>query len=184
MVGRSNEITGPYKDRNNVLMTSGGGSLVISSDDRWKGPGHCAVLVDGDKTWLVHHAYDTQSNGIPTLRIEKLIWDEENWPVVDNTMRVGEIKRSSTPGDFVLYQNYPNPFNPITTIQYSIPKTSFITIKVFDILGKERTNLINEKKIPGNYEIEFDGSKLVNGIYFYRMQAGDYIETKKMVLMK
>jgi arabinan endo-1,5-alpha-L-arabinosidase len=54
MVGRSNEITGPYRDRNNILMTSGGGSLVISSDERWKGPGHCAVLLDGEESWLVH----------------------------------------------------------------------------------------------------------------------------------
>ena len=184
MVGRSNEITGPYKDRNNVLMTSGGGSLVISSDDRWKGPGHCAVLVDGDKTWLVHHAYDTQSNGIPTLRIEKLIWDEENWPVVDNTMRVGEIKRSSTPGDFVLYQNYPNPFNPKTKIIYSVPSANFVTLKVYDLLGREVITLINEEKPAGIYQVELDASDFSSGIYFYRIKANNFIQTKKMILLR
>ena len=194
MVGRSNEITGPYRDRNNVLLTSGGGTLVIAGDERWRGPGHCAVLLDGEESWLVHHAYDAEVNGIPTLRIEKLIWDEENWPVVGNTANVGEEKRSSTSNPFALYQNFPNPFNPITKINYSIPQTSFVLLKIYDILGKEVAILVNGEKKAGNYEVKFDGGDLSSGVYYYRLsvsawpnqngQSENYSDIKKFVLLK
>ncbi len=184
MVGRSNEITGPYSDRNNVLMNSGGGSLVIASDERWKGPGHCAVLLDGEESWLVHHAYDAEANGIPTLRIEKLIWDEDNWPVVENTTSVGEEKPSSTPGAFALYQNYPNPFNPTTSIGFRIAESGLVTLKVYDVLGREVSTLVEEYKSAGEYKIEFNALSLPSGIYFYRIQAGDFIDTKKLILIK
>gem|GEM_PF-3222923 len=85
---------------------------------------------------------------------------------------------------FALNQNYPNPFNPSTTIKYSVPKAGLITIKVYDVLGKEIYTLVNGEKSVGNYSIEFDGSKFSSGIYFYRMQAGSYIETKKLILLK
>jgi len=88
------------------------------------------------------------------------------------------------PVNFSLSQNYPNPFNPSTTIRFSIPEESFVTIKVFNILGEEITTLINENIVSGNYEVEFDASKLPSGIYFYKLQAGSFIESKKMVLMK
>ena len=85
---------------------------------------------------------------------------------------------------YSLEQNYPNPFNPSTTIKYQIPELSFVTIKVYDVLGNEITTLVNEEKPAGNFEVEFNASNLTSGIYFYRIQAGDFVETKKMVLMK
>ena len=104
---------------------------------------------------------------------------------------------------FTLYQNYPNPFNPTTTIKYTIHhhrgqanvasdlpvgQASFslrnVTLKIFDILGKEVTELVNEKQTTGNYEVEFDGSKLTSGIYFYKLYCGNLISTKKMVVIK
>ena len=88
------------------------------------------------------------------------------------------------PTEFQLYQNYPNPFNPITKIKYSIPTSSLVILKIYDILGREIEILINEEKPSGDYEVEFDGGEITSGIYFYRIQAGDYVETKKMVLMK
>jgi len=88
------------------------------------------------------------------------------------------------PNVFRLKQNYPNPFNPSTTIKYSLPTQSNVTLKVFDVLGSEITTLINKEQPLGNYEIEFDGNDLTSGIYFYRLQAGDFVETKKMILMK
>lgn len=88
------------------------------------------------------------------------------------------------PKGFQLFQNYPNPFNPITTIIYSIPNTSFVTLKVYDMLGKEIATLVNEEKIIGNYEIKFDGRNLSSGVYFYRMSAGKFVETKKLMLLK
>lgn len=86
--------------------------------------------------------------------------------------------------EFNLFQNYPNPFNPITKINYSIPKVSFVSLKVYDLLGKEIANLVNEEKAIGNYEIDFDGSNLSSGVYFYKMRAEGFTETKKFILLK
>ena len=86
--------------------------------------------------------------------------------------------------DFFLKQNYPNPFNPNTTIAYKIPQAGFVSIKVYDILGREVTTLVNEGKPAGSYEVEFNASGLTSGIYFYQLKAGDYSETKKMILLK
>jgi len=84
----------------------------------------------------------------------------------------------------ILYQNYPNPFNPITTIKFQIPELSIVTLKVYDVLGNEIGTLVNEEKPVGSYEVEFDATTLPSGIYFYRLQAGSFVETKKMVFMK
>ena len=98
--------------------------------------------------------------------------------------------KSNKPVEYSLFQNYPNPFNPSTIIQYSIPKTSFVTLKIFNILGKEIATLVNEEKPAGNYQIEFNIQKTINnkplssGIYFYKLHAGDYIRTKKMIYLK
>jgi hypothetical protein len=88
------------------------------------------------------------------------------------------------PVEFSLSQNYPNPFNPTTTINYQIPELSLVTLKVFDVLGNEIATLVNEEKTIGNYEVEFVGTGLPSGIYIYRIIAGSFVETKKMVLMK
>ncbi len=91
---------------------------------------------------------------------------------------------SSIPKNYYLSQNYPNPFNPTTTINYLIPKSSFVTLKIFDALGREIVTLVNEEKSVGIYQVQFNASKLSSGIYFYRIQAGDFVETKKLVLLK
>jgi len=85
---------------------------------------------------------------------------------------------------FNLNQNFPNPFNPTTKIKYQIPEISFVTLKVYDVLGNEVAILVNDEKPIGGYEVEFDGTGLTSGIYFYKLQAGSFVETKKMVLMK
>lgn len=91
---------------------------------------------------------------------------------------------SDYPSTYTLFQNYPNPFNPLTTISYSIPASSFVTLKVFDILGNEISSLVNEEKLAGNYELEFNAANLPSGVYFYRLQTVNFIEISKMVLMK
>lgn len=89
-----------------------------------------------------------------------------------------------TQNNFNLTQNYPNPFNPATMIKYTIPERSFVTIKVYDALGNEISTLVNEEKLVGNYEVEFNASSLPSGTYFYQLKTENYIETKKMVLSK
>ena len=95
------------------------------------------------------------------------------------------------PETYLLEQNYPNPFNVSTTIRYSVPEHSYVTLKVFDLLGREVATLVNEEKQTGFYAVKFDGSSLASGVYFYRIeatpaggQAGNFIETKKLVLVK
>jgi hypothetical protein len=85
---------------------------------------------------------------------------------------------------YKLFQNYPNPFNPSTTIKFEIPKDGLVTLKIYNILGKEIETLINEERSSGRYEVDFDASKLASGIYFYQLKTNDYIDTKKMILLK
>jgi len=92
--------------------------------------------------------------------------------------------KNEIPTVFSLQQNYPNPFNPGTKINYSIPKESFVSLKVYDILGKEVVALINEEQPLGSYEVDFDASNLSAGVYFYKLQAGDFVQTRKMLLIK
>ena len=88
------------------------------------------------------------------------------------------------PDGYYLMQNYPNPFNPNTKIKYQIPEFSFVSIKVFNVLGNEIATLVNEGKPAGIYEVNFDATTLPSGIYFYKIQAGSFTETKKMMLLK
>lgn len=108
------------------------------------------------------------------------------WGVqINNQSLVGvEEVAGLTPKRFTLDQNYPNPFNPTTNIQFSVPVQSVVKVKVFDILGRELRTLVNEPKNPGTYKVQLDGTGLATGTYFYRMEAGSYIETKKMLLLK
>jgi hypothetical protein len=95
-----------------------------------------------------------------------------------------EIDVDFTPKEFVLYQNYPNPFNPTTIIKYQVPELSYVTIKVYDVLGNEVTILVNKRMEAGRYEVTLDASSLASGVYIYRMQVNSYLESKMMVLLK
>jgi hypothetical protein len=109
----------------------------------------------------------------------------------DMTVDVEKIT-GEVPNNFVLNQNYPNPFNPTTKIKYTIPSITLrqaqsdirVSLKVYDVLGNEITTLVNEEKPAGTYEVEFDATNLPSGVYFYQLRAGNFIETKKMILMK
>lgn len=90
----------------------------------------------------------------------------------------------SIPKEYSLSQNYPNPFNPVTNIKYQIPKDGLVTLKVYDITGREIVKLVNEVKQAGNYTVSFNGSNFASGVYFYRIQSGDFVQVKKMILIK
>jgi len=104
------------------------------------------------------------------------------YPREDSTTFI--IDKNKSPWVYLLSQNFPNPFNPTTTIKYQIPELSFVTLKVYDVLGNEIATLVNEENSNGSYEVEFNATTLPSGIYFYRLQAGSFVDTKKMVLMK
>ena len=88
------------------------------------------------------------------------------------------------PQSFNLSQSYPNPFNASTTIEFSLPQTGFVRLKVYNILGEVVATLVNEEKEAGSYHVQFDGTGLASGVYFYRMRAGEFVETKRLVLLK
>src|SRR5690606_19156836 len=91
---------------------------------------------------------------------------------------------SNVPDRFTLGQNYPNPFNPSTKIQFNIPKASFVSMKIYDMLGREVENLVNEQLSPGSYEVEWNAKSLQSGVYFYKLSADGFTEVRKMTLVK
>ncbi len=110
-------------------------------------------------------------------------------PVPDTSVVTGIKENSSSRiTNYALDQNYPNPFNPSTIINYQIPKSGFVTLKIYDILGRELETLVNKEETAGKYKLSFNSSEkgisLPSGIYFYRLQAGNFMETKKMILLK
>jgi len=94
------------------------------------------------------------------------------------------LPSSEVPKVFALMQNYPNPFNPSTIISYQLPTSSFVSLKVLDVLGREIATLVNDRQNPGNHSVRFSASNLSSGVYYYRLQAGTYIETKKLTVIK
>jgi len=148
----------------------------------------------GSYSWLVN-ADSTSSECL--IKISDAS-NNQIFDISDSTFTIDSLivsvdpYNSDIPIEFSLNQNYPNPFNPTTTINYQIPELSFVTIKVYDVLGNEIVTLVNEEKAVGSYEVEFNATLLPSGVYFYRLQAGSpsagsgqsFVETKKMVLMK
>ena len=100
------------------------------------------------------------------------------------SLRVGAA--TELPTEFALAQNYPNPFNPATRITYAIPMGTHevVSLNVFDVLGREVERLVNEVKEPGNYEVQWDAGSVASGVYYYRLHAGTYKATRKMLLLK
>jgi hypothetical protein len=103
----------------------------------------------------------------------------------------GEVVTSIPTGDdrdlpiqYCLQQNFPNPFNPSTTISYSIPRKSFVSLKIFDVVGREIESIVNEDKNPGEYNIRYNASRLSSGIYFLRLEAGNFVNVKRCVIIK
>jgi hypothetical protein len=113
----------------------------------------------------------------------RLTWLDANMPgkVIQSTGVQGPV---AVPKDFVLSQNYPNPFNPTTVINYQLPVTSRVVVKVYDMLGREVATLVNEVKSAGYYSVDFNASALSSGIYFYRITAGAFTQSKQMMLIK
>ena len=108
------------------------------------------------------------------------VWDEYSsaWPLTPVS------QAPATPNDFDLSQNYPNPFNPTTTIKFRVASFGFVSLKVYDVLGREVATLVNERMNGGSYVVTFDASKLPSGVYFYRLIAGNNTAIMKMVLIK
>ena len=155
-------------------------NLIVKLIQDWDGTNWVNV-------WEYSYTYDGNNNRIVELDQQ---WDGANWVNVWRClfayMQVTGITGQSEiiPKDFSLSQNYPNPFNPSTTISYTIPKQGKVSLKVFNVLGSEVAELVNEEKGAGSYQVSFDATNLSSGVYFYRIKAGDFVQTKKMILLK
>ena len=174
-----------------VTSLNSGGGIIFTNDggNTWHFQNqindnalHCTFMKDTNRIWV---------GG----QLGTIIFSGKGGTITDMTR--DEIY-TNIPQEIYLSQNYPNPFNPVTKIKFTIPtsplnpspyqgegqRERFITLKVYDVLGRKIITLVNEEKPAGEYEIEFNGYNLTSGIYFYRIQVGDYINTKKMVLLK
>ena len=115
---------------------------------------------------------------------EMLITEGDNFALGKKQNKTEAALEIEIPKEYTLFNNYPNPFNPITTINYQLPKSGSVTLKIFDILGKEVKTLVNEQKEMGKYTVQFDASSLASGMYVYQLRVNDYTSTKKMLLLK
>lgn len=118
--------------------------------------------------------YDTLAYGVTPYKIN----------YIDTTNIVDIVESEIVPGQLELSQNFPNPFNPETVIIFGVPRQEFITLRVYDILGREVKTLVNEEKKPGTYRVRFDSSELASGIYIYRVNSGSQSKVKKMILLR
>jgi hypothetical protein len=126
--------------------------------------------------------YIMVASGLTNVQIgTEIIVDEISFSGGSST---NVLEEKNLPGAFLLAQNYPNPFNPSTKINYQISQNDFVSLKVYNVLGNEVATLVNEVKPAGNYEVTFDARSLSSGTYFYKLQAGSFVETKKMMLLK
>lgn len=105
-------------------------------------------------------------------------------PSTQLALRVNPLVKTSLPTEYSLQQNYPNPFNPSTVINYSLPVEGFVSLKVFDVLGREIATLVNEPLNAGVHQIEWNAGNQPSGVYYYRLQAGTFTDTKKLLLTK
>ena len=162
------------------------------NDKVWVGVENYGVsLFENDTNWST---FNTSNSPLPGNFIRDVITDKyknlwictSNGLVVYNENGVVSINNGVQirPIDFNLYQNYPNPFNPSTKIRFSVSKRELINIKVYNIQGKLVSTLVNEQKNPGSYEVEFNGEGSPSGVYFYKLEAGEFVQTRRMVLVK
>ncbi|MBK8550022.1 MAG: T9SS type A sorting domain-containing protein [Ignavibacteria bacterium] len=156
-----------------------------STDDgvSWESDTRLTFFVSGSGAWnpsvavsgtVVHVVWND-------YRIGSEIWYKHN--PTGNPVGILSIN-SEVPEKFSLSQNYPNPYNPVTNLEFGISKSGFVSLKVYDVQGREVSTLVNERLAPGTYKVDFNGSNFTSGVYFYRLITGKFIETKKMILTK
>ncbi|TAK52360.1 MAG: T9SS type A sorting domain-containing protein [Bacteroidetes bacterium] len=175
-------------------ISSGTDIALLDSVNGWvpSTTGKIASTTDGGISW---NSYDTGDNisfgKISVIRSERMVYVFGEKNTLLRADLTTDVREDPSPVDFILYQNYPNPFNPVTVIRYSLSVIGHVTLKIYDMVGKDVATLVNAKQQKGSYEIAFNASGLPGGIYFYRLstgsvsgQAGLYTDIKKMLLMK
>lgn len=166
-------VVSNYSTGNYILYENDGIGNFINPDTLYAvTSGSCAVFHDRDNDG------DLDMTGIDEIQDLLILFDNPGAPVSVNDKHI--------PHEFALYQNYPNPFNPTTNLRFTISDLQFVELKVYDILGNEIATLVNEEKLPGKYDVKFDAGlyNLSSGVYIYRLNAGNFIQRNKMLLLK
>ncbi|HET9130598.1 MAG TPA: phospholipase D-like domain-containing protein, partial [Terriglobia bacterium] len=148
--------------------------LVITGSHNWSS----AAENDNDENTLIIHSGDVARQYVQEFS-ERYHESGGVGPVLGVKQTGSTVPRTTT-----VSQNYPNPFNPTTNFEMRIAKTGFVTLKVFDVLGREVATILSETKSPGVYTVTWDASKLASGVYLYRMQSGGVLQTRKMILLR
>jgi photosystem II stability/assembly factor-like uncharacterized protein len=159
-----------------IVVTGSGGVFTTSNlGTSWKNENSATA------NWLYDVCYVNPDTAIMVGVASTIL--QLNSPGPTN-VEIDPLSQSAIPGDFVLHQNFPNPFNPTTVISYRLPANTFMTLKVYDLLGREVGTLISKHEIAGFHKVIFNAGNLPSGVYFYRIEAGNYVDTKKFILLK
>jgi hypothetical protein len=164
----------------------------INSSTAWIAASNGCIYrtTNGGATWTRQLA-----NTWNQLYAVRFVDANNGWVVGDNgtilrttsggsAVSVRDNQPTTAPSDFALSQNYPNPFNPTTTIRFELPKESHVTLRIYNMLGQQVMNVVDDRRAAGKYELRIDASHLASGVYFYRLLAGDFSSMKKLILLK
>ena len=174
---------------NDIVFVNDNYGIFVGNDAQYNGV--IFKTLDGGKN--LNLILDNQIGELYDVEIkDKNIWVTGNYGLLlksKDSILTSVEEKNTVPQNLILHQNYPNPFNPTTNIEYSIPsnvklETSNINLKIYDVLGREIKTLVNEIQKPGNYKIQFDGSNLSSGVYYYRIKYDSFVQTRKMLLLK
>lgn len=175
IIGFSNSFsTGDYDVY--LIKTDSSGNTLWTQTYGWQGDERAyEIQLTADNGYIIPATTESFFSGRDAIYLVRIQSDLTNMEDKFNDFQISS---------FYVYQNFPNPFNPMTRIQYATGSRQFVRLRVYDLLGKEISTLVNQEKPAGAYTVEFDASNLSSGIYFYQLQAGDFTETKKMILMR
>ncbi len=167
---------------------------IDDSDYKWIGTSYDGLAVFDDRSWTV---YNKDNSGLPNNYITSIAIDKagNKWIGTDGGLAVYNsdgilaLEENNTtkdifPEDYLLFQNYPNPFNPTTIISYQLPSFSNVDLSIYNLLGQKVATLVNERQRAGYHQIEWDAGRFSSGIYFYRIEAGEFQDVKKMILLR
>lgn len=183
-----------YKPSNSNLSNGYVSAIAFRNSDAWVGTGFCGQysgngLYKFDGTNWTN--YVSNSSTYPGNCVNEIALDKNNnlWVAGANVLTKIDfnptaVESENLPAAYQLSQNFPNPFNPSTSINYSIKEAGLVTLKIYDVLGRETQMLVNEIKNPGSYSVKFDASKLSSGVYYYKMISNNFVDIKKMMLVK
>ena len=177
--------SGGLDDRFDFILLS---EKLFEEEDLWYIDGSYTAI--GNDASHFNMAINDGTNGAVSADIaDALHAASDHLPVMlkfayPTEIETGLMERGELPEDFILEQNYPNPYNPVTTISYFLPISSKVSLVIYNLIGEEVTHLLDGHQSVGNYSLNWDASNFSSGIYFYRLQAGDFVQTRKMILLK